>query len=219
MPTHPNESIPEPWLSFLRESDAAAREEVRLDCMGGFVVTMVYGFSRPTGDLDVLEIAPAEVGRSMLELGMRGGALHRKYKIYLDQVGVAHVPEDYEDRLTEIFPGTFQHLRLLALDPYDLALSKLERNIQRDRDDVLHLARTVPLDLEILKAVEGRSLRCSASRDRATRRPIKSRRGNAIPPQTPIPRPWEDAMFRQSSRKASSHRQSHHPSSIAQPAD
>jgi len=30
-------------------------------------------------------------------------------------------------------------------------LSKLERNLQRDRDDVLHLARTVPLDLEVLK--------------------------------------------------------------------
>ncbi len=71
MPAHPNESIPEPWLSFLRELDAAAREDVRLDCMGGFVIAMVYGFSRPTGDLDVLEIAPAEVGRSMLTLGMR----------------------------------------------------------------------------------------------------------------------------------------------------
>ena len=89
MPTHQNESIPEPWLSFLRELDSMAHEDVRLDCMGGFVVTMVYGFSRPTGDLDVLEIAPAEVGRSMLALGMRGGSLHKKYKIYLDHVGVA----------------------------------------------------------------------------------------------------------------------------------
>ena len=151
MPTHPNESIPEPWLSFLRALDSMAHEDVRLDCMGGFVVTTVYGFSRPTGDLDVLEIAPRDAGRAMLELGMRGGLLHKKYKIYLDHVGVAHVPEDYEDRLTEIFPGTFKHLRLLALDPYDLALSKLERNIQRDRDDVLHLARTVPLELEVLK--------------------------------------------------------------------
>jgi hypothetical protein len=82
---------------------------------------------------------------------MRGGPLHKKYKIYLDHSGVAHVPEDYEDPLTEIFPGTFKHLRLLALDPYDLALSKLERNIQRDRDDALHLARTVPPDPEVLK--------------------------------------------------------------------
>jgi G:T-mismatch repair DNA endonuclease (very short patch repair protein) len=39
----------------------------------------------------------------------------------------------------------------LALNPYDLALSKLERNIQRDRDDVKHLAKIVPFDLEVLK--------------------------------------------------------------------
>ena len=51
----PHKGIPEPWLSFLRELDSTAHEEVRLDCMGGFVVTMVYGFSRATGDLDVLD--------------------------------------------------------------------------------------------------------------------------------------------------------------------
>ena len=148
---YPNKSIPEPWLSFLRELDSAVSQEIRQDCIGGFVVTVVYGFSRPTGDLDVLEIAPRDAGRPVLELGMQGGALHKKYKIYLDHVGVAHVLENYEDRLTEIFPKAFKHLCLLALDPYDLALSKLERNIQRDRDDVKHLARTVPLDPEVLK--------------------------------------------------------------------
>ncbi len=135
----------------MRELDSAVSQEIRQDCIGGFVVTVVYGFSRPTGDLDVLEIAPRDAGRPVLELGMQGGALHKKYKIYLDHVGVAHVLENYEDRLTEIFPKAFKHLCLLALDPYDLALSKLERNIQRDRDDVKHLARTVPLDPEVLK--------------------------------------------------------------------
>jgi hypothetical protein len=151
LPTPPFETIPEPWLSFLRELDSAVDAEVRLHCIGGFVITMVYGFSRPTADLDVVEISPRDAARAMLELGMQGGALHRKYRLYLDHVGVAHVPEDYEDRLKEIFSGTFRNLRLFALDPYDLALSKLERNIQRDRDDVKHLARTVPLDLEVLK--------------------------------------------------------------------
>lgn len=64
MPTRvPDKSIPEPWLSFLGELDAAVETEVRLDCMGGFVVTVVYGFSRPTADLDVLEIAPREAGQ------------------------------------------------------------------------------------------------------------------------------------------------------------
>lgn len=116
-------------------------------------------FSRTTGHLDVLEIAPGAVGRSLLELGMQGGPLHKKYKIYLDRVGVAKVPDSYEDRLTEIFPNVFKHLRLLALDPYDLALSKLERNIQRDRDDVLHLARAVPFNLEVLKERYQKELR------------------------------------------------------------
>ena len=61
------------------------------------------------------------------------------------------MPDSYEDRLTEIFPGSFNRLRLLALDPYDLALSKIERNTQRDRDDVRHLARTIPFDLTKLR--------------------------------------------------------------------
>lgn len=42
-------------------------------------------------------------------------------------------------------------MRLKGLDPYDLALSKLERNTQRDRDDVKHLTRTVPLDVTVLE--------------------------------------------------------------------
>jgi hypothetical protein len=156
---HTNKSIPEPWLFFLRELDSAVHEEVRLDCMGGFVISMVYGFSRPTADLDVLEIAPEEAGRPILALGVKGGPLHKKYKIYLDRIRVVHVPENYEDRLTEIFPKAFNHLRLLALDPYDLALSKLERNIQRDRDDVQYLARAVPLDLDVLKERYQKELR------------------------------------------------------------
>jgi hypothetical protein len=148
---HPAEKILEPWFSFLNALDAAATGPVRMDCLGGFVITLVYGFPRPTGDLDVLEIAPNDIGLHLLELGMRGGPLHKKYKIYLDRVGLAHVPEGYEDRMTEIYAGVFKQLRLFALDPYDLALSKLERNIQRDRDDVRHLARTVPFDLDILR--------------------------------------------------------------------
>jgi hypothetical protein len=56
-----------------------------------------------------------------------------------------------QGRLIEMFAGEFKRLRICALDPYDLALSKLERNIQRDRDDVKYLARSIPLNLEILK--------------------------------------------------------------------
>jgi hypothetical protein len=152
-------SIPEPWRSFLRELDQKATEVTRLDCMGGFVVKMHYGFSRETSDLDVLVIAPKEQRAPLLALGAQGGALHKKYMVCLEHVGIAKIPEDYEERLTEMFPGEYQHLRLCALDPYDLALSKLERNIQRDRDDVKHLARVVPLDLNVLRERYAKELR------------------------------------------------------------
>ncbi len=83
---------------------------------------------------------------------MEGSELHKKYGVYLQVVGIAPIPEGYEARLTEMFPGTFKYLRLFALDLYDLALSKIERNSQRDQDDVKHLARVVPFDLELLRS-------------------------------------------------------------------
>ena len=153
------DSASEPWRSFLRELDEAVAEEVRLICMGGFVVTQLYGFSRSTADIDALSIVPRDQAAIIRELGSRGGPLYTKHKVYLDCVAVACVPEDYEERLTEMYPQAFRRLRLFALDPYDLALSKLERNIQRDRDDVRFLARTIPFDLEILQERYRKELR------------------------------------------------------------
>jgi hypothetical protein len=72
------------------------------------------------------------------------------YGVYLQHVPLTSAPESYEERLTRLFPGEFKNLRLLALDPYDLALSKLSRNTAVDREDVQYLARTIPLDPQVL---------------------------------------------------------------------
>ena len=155
----PSKSIPEPWRSFFGSVDAALTEEVDLHCLGGFVITIVYDLARPTADVDVIAINPGVEIESILSLAGQGSELHRKYKVYLQLVGVASVPHSYEERLTEISRGTFERLSLFALDPYDLALSKLERNTQRDRDDVRYLARKVPLDLDVLQKRYQRELR------------------------------------------------------------
>ena len=147
----PRDAIREPWLSFLDELDNIATSTVRLDCIGGFVVTMLYGLDRPTGDVDVLEIAPRSAAEAFAEVARLGGALYKKYGIYLDSVTVVQPPYEYESRLREMFTGVFRHLRLMAMDPYDLALTKLERNIERDRNDVRYLARTIPFDLDLLR--------------------------------------------------------------------
>jgi len=152
-------AIPEPWLSFWKEIDEAVKEPVELHCLGGFAITLLYGLERSTADVDVISVTPRRSVGELLEIAGEGSPLHRKHGVYLDVVGIATVPENYEERLTEIFSGEFQNIRLLALDPYDIALAKIERNIQRDRDDVKHLARVTPFDIGILKERYEKELR------------------------------------------------------------
>ena len=151
--------IVEPWRSFFGEVDSSLETEVVLHCLGGFVMTMLYGSERLTADVDVLPITSNAATEHLVHLAGQGSKLHRKHKIYLQVVGVVTVPDNYDARLTEIFAGSFTHLRLLALDPYDLALSKLERNAPRDREDFKHLARTIPLDLNVLQERYRKELR------------------------------------------------------------
>jgi len=139
---------PEPWFFFLCDIDDFVTEETHLHCLGGFVVTVIYGAARSTSDLD--SIATVRRNPKLLDYAGQGSPLHTKHKVYLDPVGVAPLTENYEDRLTDIFPDLFKHLRLFDLDPYDIALTKIERNTERDRDDVKHLANVVPFDLGIL---------------------------------------------------------------------
>jgi len=151
--------VPPPWRGFLRDLDQQASETVSLHCLGGFAVTMCYGLPRATADIDVASIIPPSEGKTLVESGGFGSALHQEYKVYLERVGIVTLPENYQDRLVELFPGAHKHLRLYALDPYDLALSKLERNIQRDRDDVRYLVNTIPLIREVLEARYSSELR------------------------------------------------------------
>ncbi len=71
----------------------------------------------------------------------------------------ACLAEDYEERLRPFVVSGLRNLRLLVLDPYDLALTKLERNSRKDREDVFHLARVVPFDFGVLRERYQREMR------------------------------------------------------------
>ncbi len=134
-------------------------------------MTQLYGMSRQTADIDFLEVEPSANAALVRELAGEGSLLARKHRVYLHQTALQTVPEDFRDRLAEMFPGCYVQLRLLGLDPYDLALSKLERNIQRDRDDVKSLAASVPLDLDVLQErykSEMRPYLCNEAREDLT---------------------------------------------------
>jgi hypothetical protein len=145
----PNERPAAPWFSFLSDLDAQLREDVDVHCMGGFVVSQYYGFARETVDLDVLGVVLLQATDRIEAVAGKGSPLHRKYRVYLERVGVTSYPDSYESRLIHIFPF-WRRLKVWALEAHDLALTKLERSIDRDLQDVMYLARAGFLQRETL---------------------------------------------------------------------
>ena len=148
----PHNRPPEPWSSFLAAIDATLDHDVVLHCIGGFAIAMLYDLPRPTVDVDCLSVIPVEETAPLQSLAGEGSVLHQKHGVYLQHVGMVTVPENYPDRLLPMFPAAFRRLLLFGLEAHDLALSKLERNSARDREDVKFLACAAPLNLSVLES-------------------------------------------------------------------
>src|SRR5581483_2998729 len=98
-----------------------------------------------------VSLVPHPMLNQVVELAGKGSDLQNLHRVCLDPVTVATIPDSYVERLIPLFPGVWQKLELFSLEAHDLALSKLERNFDRDRDDVQRLARAGYLKPGILK--------------------------------------------------------------------
>ena len=67
-------ATPEPWRAFLKALDESLLEGVQLHCIGGFVVTLLYGLSRETSDMDVLTAVPHDRLTELQTLAGQGSA-------------------------------------------------------------------------------------------------------------------------------------------------
>ena len=157
---------PSPWKEFLQDIDRQLTEDCRLAVFGGFAVTQEYGLSRETNDIDVLDIVPQGLVSTLTAVAGKESMLAKRYKVYLDVVVMANPPFHYESRLRPMYEGAFTHLQLLVMDPYDVALTKLKRDSDKDFQDVLQLAQKVPFDLSLFEARYREELR-----DNTTGRP------------------------------------------------
>ena len=142
--------LPKHWDDFLKAVDKTLEETVCLHCIGGFVIETVYGIPRKTGDLDYLSVDPTDAAGTLEEIAGQQSELASNHNLYLQYVNVAEYPINYEDRLTQL-DLELEKLQLFVLDPYDLILSKLTRNLERDRDDVKALAVVQQLSFGVLK--------------------------------------------------------------------
>jgi hypothetical protein len=151
MPPNRKVKLPSPWDKFLDELDGLLRDPVHVHCIGGFVESLAYGLPRPTADIDYFALVPDTSVGELQTLAGLGSRLAQKHRLYLQHVPIISLPDDYETRLSEMYPDRFRNLHLYALDPYDLILSKLERNSLKDRDDVAFLATSLRLSPEVLR--------------------------------------------------------------------
>ena len=143
-------SLPPLWNQFLTEFDGLLAEPLSLYRIGGFAFSFFYSTARDTADLDYCSVVPANVV-NLEQLAGRGSLLHQKHKVCLHRVAVNTMPDGFAERSTEMLPGHFKQLRLLVPDPYDIILSKLERNDSKDRDDANLLFRSYKLEVKKLR--------------------------------------------------------------------
>ncbi len=158
-------TLDSPWHEFLTEINDRITAPVQLVCIGGFVVTKIYGFSRGTGDLDQVLATPRLLGDELKILAGNGSDLHRKYRLYVDNVAIVTMPLNYEDRILEA-PYQYPKIKLLIPEIYDLVLSKLERNSPKDQADVEYLAKQNNLSFTELRKRFDEELDFIAHRER-----------------------------------------------------
>ena len=147
----PHKQPPEPWRSFLRDIDKKLVQPVELRCIGGFAIAMLYGLPRPTVDVDYLSVVPLDETANLESV--------RPERVRRFTPSTACTFSTWASSPCPIamrtgWPNIPVHVpnpAALGLDAYDLALSKLERNSARDREDVKFLARAVPLDTTVLE--------------------------------------------------------------------
>jgi len=143
--------LPAPWDAFLRDLDARLDGPVELHCLGAFPLVIRHNLPRGTEDIDFIVVAPRGQVTALMELGGKNTPLAKEHDIYLDLVGVADYPDDYNVRLLDLAPGQFAKIRLRALALEDIILAKLTRNSPKDRADVGFLAEQGVLDLKVLR--------------------------------------------------------------------
>ncbi|MHB8778217.1 MAG: nucleotidyl transferase AbiEii/AbiGii toxin family protein [Anaerolineales bacterium] len=122
--------------------------ESRLFLIGGTALTLL-GSPRPTIDIDFVgdDVHPNELHRKIMQIA-------RELKIHVDPVPIEHfipLPDGSEQRNIHI--GQFGNLDVYVIDPYSIALSKLDRGLDTDLDDIVFLIQHNHVNLEELERV------------------------------------------------------------------
>ncbi len=119
-----------------------------LTLVGGSALALL-GNPRPTIDIDFVgdDIEPEPLHRAVMRAG-------RELKIHIEPVPIERfvpLPAGREQRSIRI--GQFGNLEVYVADPYSIALTKLDRGLDTDLDDILFLIHRRYVDLDKLERI------------------------------------------------------------------
>jgi hypothetical protein len=120
----------------------------RLFLIGGSALTLL-GSPRQSLDIDFVgdDIHPNELHRMIMDKA-------KEMKLHVDAVPIERfipIPEGNEER--SIYIGQFANLDVYVFDPYSIALSKVDRGLLTDFDDIIFLIKKNRITLEELERI------------------------------------------------------------------
>lgn len=139
--------------SILKEFGKRVPPGSQLHLLGGGALTLL-GSPRPSLDIDFVgdDVHPNELHRTILSIA-------KEMDLFVDAVPIDRfvpLPEGHENRAIHI--GQFENLEIFVIDPYSIALSKVDRGSFTDYDDILFLIKSgyitiVELEKIVQKAI------------------------------------------------------------------
>lgn len=140
-------------FGLLRDVDARLaaddpKDHVTLYVLGGAAAVIAYGAKLGTRDIDVY-IHEKRIGEKILGWAGQGTELATKHGIYIlaanTTLMLIEEPE-FMERSVEILKGRLKRIRVMALSPEDLILSKLSRYNDRDREHIQSIVENCKVD-------------------------------------------------------------------------
>lgn len=124
--------------------DQRLSKNIDLYIIGGMSAILGYNVVKETNDVDVDGHIDSDFNRIFAE-----EAKSLNLDLYLSSKGVFHPPDGYKQRCQfEDFPN--KKLRVWYLNQYDLAISKIDRGIGKDFEDIERVHKNSPFEFDKL---------------------------------------------------------------------
>lgn len=129
-------------ISILQELGTRVPTNSQLVLVGGSALALL-GSPRLTIDIDFVgdDVHPAPLHKAIMQIA-------REMKIHVEPVPLDQfipLPKGSEERVVRI--GQYGNLEVFVADPYSIALSKLDRGMDTDFDDLVFLVQNNYVDI------------------------------------------------------------------------